>query len=143
MYEALKEAKKCVKSEDVPVGAVIVENGKIIARGHNEKEKKHSATKHAEIVAIEKACKKKKNWHLDDCILYVTIEPCMMCSGAIIQSRIKKVVYGSPNDKFGYVTSIGKAFDNNKNNHNVEVESGILENECRIVIQEFFKKKRK
>ena len=142
MLEAIKEAKKSLKSGDVPVGAVIVENGKIISRGHNKKEKTHKATSHAEIEAINKACKKKNNWYLNECTMYVTIEPCMMCCGAIIQSRIKKVVYGSKNEKFGYVESVSRAFEN-KNNHNVKIETGILKNECSKLLKDFFKEKRK
>ncbi len=142
MQEAIKEAKKSLKSNDVPIGAIIVENGKIIARGHNKKEKTNKATSHAEIEAINKACKKKKTWYLDNCTMYVTIEPCMMCCGAIIQSRIKKVVYGSKNEKFGYVESIDSAFDK-KNNHKVDVEHGILETECLKLLKDFFKEKRK
>jgi len=143
MEIALKEAKKALKHNDVPIGAVIVENGKIISRGHNKKERKHSATKHAEIIAIEKACKRKKSWYLNECTLYVTIEPCMMCCGAIIQSRINKIVYGSENEKFGYITSIDSSFSSKKNNHSVKIESGILRDECRKLIKDFFKEKRK
>lgn len=142
MWEAIKEAKKSLKSDDVPIGAVIIENGKIIARGHNKKQKKQIATSHAEIEAINKACKKKKTWYLENCIMYVTIEPCMMCCGAIIQSRIKKIVYGSKNEKFGYVESIDEVF-NKKNNHKVEIEKGILEKECSKLVKDFFKEKRK
>ena len=91
MEEALKEAKKSYHQGDVPVGAIIVKNQKIISKGHNKKEKMQVATRHAEMIAIEKACKKLKTWHLDDCILYVTMEPCLMCAGAILQSRIKKL----------------------------------------------------
>ena len=116
--EAFKEAQKAYKRDEVPVGAVIVKNGKIIARGYNQKEKSKNAIKHAEIIAIEKACKKLKNWHLDGCELYVTLEPCLMCCGAIIQSRIKKIYYGVKSDRFGYVESVDKLF--NKNTHVME-----------------------
>ena len=144
MKEALKEAKKALKGKcaDVPIGAVIIEEGKIIARAHNQKEKKQQATKHAEITAIEKACKKKKSWYLDNCELYVTMEPCLMCCGAIIQSRIKKVVYGTKNDKFGYVESIDKVFEK-ANNHKPIVESGVCEEECSQIVKDFFETKRK
>ena len=97
MNIAIKEAKKAYKYEEVPVGAVIVKNNKVIAKAFNKKEKTKNVTKHAEIIAISKACKKLKNWRLEDCIIYVTMEPCMMCSGAIEQSRIKKIVYGVKN----------------------------------------------
>lgn len=99
MEIAFKEAEKAIKTDDVPVGAVIVENGKIIAKAHNTKEKKKSVTRHAEINAVEKACKKKKNWYLNNCELYVTLEPCKMCMGAIEQARIKTVIYAAPRDK--------------------------------------------
>lgn len=143
MLEALKEAQKSLKYDDVPVGAVIVENDKIISRGYNKKEKKKSAILHAEIIAINKACKKKKDWHLDNCTLYVTMEPCLMCCGAIIQSRIKKVVYGCKNEKFGHIESIDKVLNNPKSNHFVEIEKGLLEDKCRVIVQKFFKAKRK
>lgn len=142
MMEALKEAKKALKYDDVPVGAIIVSNGKIIARAHNEKEKQQLATKHAEIIAIERANKKRKNWYLDDCEMYITMEPCLMCCGAIIQSRIKKIAYGTNNIKFGYVESVDRIL-NNKNTHKIEVIGGILEKECSNLVKEFFKSKRK
>ena len=143
MKIALIEAKKSLMSDDVPIGAIIVKNNKIISKAHNMKEKYQIATKHAEILAIEKACKKLNTWYLNDCELYVTMEPCLMCAGAIIQSRLKKVIYGLPNDHFGYVESIDKILTNKKNNHIVEIESGILSNESKILIQNFFKDKRK
>jgi tRNA(adenine34) deaminase len=115
MKEAFKEAQKAYKKDEVPVGAVIVKDGKIIARGYNQKEKCKNAIKHAEIIAIEKACEKLKNWHLEGCELYVTLEPCLMCCGAIIQSRIKKLYYGVKSERFGYVESVDKLF--NKNTH--------------------------
>lgn len=142
MKIAIKEAIKAKKNDDVPVGAIIVLDNKIISRGHNMKEKKQCPTQHAEIIAIEKAAKKLKTWHLDDCILYVTMEPCLMCAGAIIQSRIKKIVYGTKNYKFGYVDSIDKILSSKKNNHIVKIENGVLENETKTLIQDFFKNKR-
>ena len=122
MKEALKEAKKSLLYDDVPVGAVIVLDNKIIARGYNMKEKYNDPTKHAEIIAIKKATKKVNDWYLKDCIMYVTMEPCLMCAGALIQSHIKKVVYGLKNDKFGYIDSIENILNNKKNNHIVEVK---------------------
>ena len=127
MKIALKEAEKSLKYDDVPIGAVIVCNNKVISKAHNMKEKLLISTKHAEIIAIEKACKKLNNWYLNDCTLYVTVEPCLMCCGAIIQSRVKRVVYATKNEKFGYVESIDKVFENKKNNHYVIVEKGIYE----------------
>ena len=126
MKLALKEAEKSLSFDDVPVGALIVKNDKIISKAHNQKEKKQIATKHAEIIAIERACRKLNTWHLDDCTLYVTIEPCLMCSGAMIQSRIDRVVYATKNEKFGYIESVEKIFEN-KNNHNVKITNGIYE----------------
>ena len=139
MIEALKEAKKAYKKKEVPIGAIIVRNDKIIARAYNRKEKSQIAIQHAEILAIIKACKKMKNWRLLDCTLYVTVEPCMMCCGAIIQSRIKKIVYGTKNDNFGSVESV----DSLLNKYNIEIKNGILEEKCKKIITEFFNKKRK
>ena len=143
MELALKEARKAYKKDEVPVGAIIVKSGKVIAKAYNQKEKKQNPTKHAEIIAIEKACKKLKTWHLDDCILYVTLEPCLMCAGAIIQSRIKKVVYAASSEKFGYIESIDNVFNNKKNNHLVEIEKGICKKESQELLKKFFKQKRK
>ena len=139
MIEALKEAKKAYKKKEVPIGAIIVRNDKIIARAYNRKEKSQIAIQHAEILAIIKACKKMKNWRLLDCTLYVTVEPCMMCCGAIIQSKIKKIVYGTKNDNFGSVESV----DSLLNKYNIEIKNGILEEKCKKIITEFFNKKRK
>ncbi|MBP3461667.1 MAG: nucleoside deaminase [Bacilli bacterium] len=110
---AYKEALKAYKKGDIPVGCVIVKNDKVIAKAYNKKEKNKIATYHAEILAINKACKKLKTWHLDDCILYSTMEPCIMCSGAIIQSRIKKIYYSVSNKNFGNIEN-NKIFKNNK-----------------------------
>ena len=129
---AIKEAKKALKIEEVPVGAVIVKNNKIISKAYNKKEKKNNVIKHAEMIAISKACKKLKNWRLEGCEIYITMEPCMMCSGAIEQSRIKKIVYGVKNENFGYT----------KNLKNIEIISQICEEECKNMIQTFFKKRR-
>lgn len=138
MLEALKEADKAFKLGEVPIGAVIVKDNKIISRAFNKKESSNLATSHAEILAINKACKKLNNWRLLDCTLYVTVEPCLMCCGAIIQSRIKKVVYGTSNEYYGAVESI----DNTLKKYNIEVENNILQNECSNIMKEFFKKRR-
>lgn len=142
MNLALKEAKKSLKYDDVPIGAIVVQNNKIISKAHNMKEKLSMSTRHAEIIAIEKACKKLNSWYLSDCTLYVTVEPCLMCCGAIIQSRIKRLIYATKNEKFGYVESIEKILENKKNNHYVLVEKGIYEKEAKELIQQFFQKKR-
>lgn len=138
MLEALKEADKAFKLGEVPIGAVIVKDDKIISRAFNKKESSNLATSHAEILAINKACKKLNNWRLLDCTLYVTVEPCLMCCGAIIQSRIKKVVYGTSNEYYGAVESI----DNTLKKYNIEVENNILQNKCSYILKEFFKKRR-
>ena len=138
MIEALKEAKKAYKKNEVPIGAIIVKDNKIIARAYNKKEKNNIATHHAEILAINKACRKIKNWRLNDCTLYVTVEPCVMCCGAIIQSRIKKVVYGISNKNYGGIESIETIFDNT----NISIEKGIMQEECLAILQKFFNEKR-
>lgn len=141
MREALKEAKKAYLKNEVPVGCIIVCDDKIIARGHNKREGLNNSLAHAEVVAINKACKKMNTWKLDNCVMYITLEPCVMCSGAIIQSRIKKVIYGATDYRFGAHKSIINLFDV-KFNHSVEVESGLLEDECSNIITEFFKELR-
>lgn len=132
MKQAIKEAKKALKKGEVPVGAVVVKNNKIISKAYNKKEKLKNVTKHAEIIAISKACKKIKNWRLDDCEIYVTMEPCMMCSGAIEQSRIKKIIFGVKNENYGYTINL----------KNIEIISQICEKKCKELIQGFFKKRR-
>ncbi len=141
MKEALKEARKAYEKLEVPVGAVIVKNGKIIARAHNLKETKKDTTKHAEILAIEKASKKLDAWRLLDCEMYITLEPCSMCAGAIINSRIKKIYIGALDEKTGAAGSVLNLFDY-KFNHKVEVEKGILQKECEKVLKDFFKELR-
>ena len=137
MREALKQAKKALAIDEVPVGCVITLGDEIIARGYNKREKDNLSTNHAEIITINKACKKLNSWRLEDCTLYVTLEPCVMCAGAIIQSRIKRVVYGALDYRFGAHQSITNLFDI-KFNHKVEVESGILQEECSKIITDFF-----
>ncbi len=143
MKEALKEAKKAYEKLEVPVGAIIVKDGKIIARAHNLKETKSDTTKHAEIIAIQKASKKLKSWRLIDCEMYITLEPCSMCAGAIINSRIKKVYIGAMDEKTGAAGSVLNLFEDYNFNHKVEIEKGILEKECENILKDFFKKLRK
>ena len=143
MKEALKEAEKAYSKLEVPVGAVIVKDGKIIARAHNQKESKTDTTKHAEILAIQKASKKLKSWRLIDCEMYVTLEPCTMCAGAIIHSRIKKVYIGAMDEKTGAVGSVLNLFEDYKFNHKPEVEKGILKEDCESLLKQFFKELRK
>ena len=143
MKEALKEAKKAYDKLEVPVGAIIVKDGKIIARAHNLKETKFDTTNHAEIIAIQKASKKLKSWRLLDCEMYVTLEPCSMCAGAIINSRIKKVYIGANDERTGAVGSVLNLFEDYKFNHNVEFEKGILKEDCENILKDFFKNLRK
>ena len=143
MKEALKEAKKAYEKLEVPVGAVIVKDGKIIARGHNLKETKKDTTRHAEIIAIEKASKKLGAWRLLDCEMYVTLEPCSMCAGAMINARIKKLYIGALDEKTGAAGSVFNLFEDYKFNHNVEVEQGIMKDECEKILKDFFKDLRK
>ena len=143
MKQALKEAEKAYKKLEVPVGAIIVKNGKIIARAHNQKEEKKDTTKHAEILAIQKASKKLQSWRLIDCEMYVTLEPCSMCAGAIINSRIKKIYIGANDEKTGAAGSVLDLFNDYKFNHKVEVEKGLLKKECEKILKDFFKELRK
>lgn len=143
MKEALKEAQKAYEKLEVPVGAVIVKDGKIIARGHNLKETKKDTTRHAEIIAIEKASKKLGAWRLLDCEMYVTLEPCSMCAGAMINSRIKKLYIGAIDEKTGAVGSVLNLLEDYKFNHNIEVEKGILKEDCEKILKDFFKDLRK
>lgn len=142
MKEALKEAKKAYDKLEVPVGAVIVKDGKIIARAHNLKETKYDTTKHAEILAIQKASKKLNSWRLIGCEMYVTLEPCSMCAGALINSRIKKVYIGASDQKTGAVGSVYNLLEDYTFNHKVEYEKGVLQDECESILKEFFRKLR-
>ena len=135
MNMAIMQAEKAGEKGDVPIGCVIVKDNKIIARGYNKREKKKNSIAHAEIVAINKACKKLRTWKLQDCEIYVTMQPCLMCAGAIINSRIKKLYYGLSDDK---PTSTTSYFNENSLNHKVEIESGLLADECKKLLQDFF-----
>lgn len=142
MKQAMKEAEKACKKDEVPIGAVLVKDGKVISRGHNTRETKQISTHHAEINCIEKACKKIGTWRLEDCTLYVTLEPCPMCAGAIFQSRIKKVVFGAYDPKGGSYGSCFNLNDVKGLNHYPEVVGGVCQEECSTILKEFFKKKR-
>lgn len=142
MQEAIKEAKKAAEKLEVPVGCVIVKDGKVIAKAHNQKETKADTTKHAEIIAIQKASKKLGAWRLLDCEMYVTLEPCSMCAGAIIQSRIKKIYIGTMDAKTGACGSVLNLLQDYPFNHKVEVETGLKKEECEDILKNFFKQLR-
>ncbi|MDE6867891.1 MAG: nucleoside deaminase [Clostridia bacterium] len=141
MQAALKCAQKAMDEGEVPIGAVVVCGGKIISRGHNRRTKRQIATAHAEIEAIEKACKKLKSWRIPECEIYVTLEPCPMCLGAMLNARIKKVYYGAPEGKGRSMTAQLAA--SNLVNHTIEVEGGIMEEECAEILSAFFSRVRK
>ncbi len=143
MKEALKEAQKAYDKLEVPVGCVIVKDGKIISRAHNLKETKKDTTKHAEILAIQKASKKLEAWRLLDCDMYVTLEPCSMCAGAIINSRIRNLYIGTMDKKTGAAGSVLNLFEDFTFNHKVIVETGILQTQCEKILKDFFKELRK
>ena len=142
MDEAYKEANKALKKDEVPVGAVIVKDGEVIARAHNKKEKNNNPMGHAEIECIKKACKKVNDWYLKDCELYVTLEPCVMCVGAIINARIKKVYFGARDLKAGALGGLFNLMDQKGFNHYFEFEY-IQEEKCSKILKDYFKEKRK
>ena len=139
MQEALKEAKKAFEINEVPIGCVIEYNGQIISRGYNQRNFKSNVLYHAEIIAIKNACDFLNDWRLEGATIYVTVEPCAMCAGAILQSRIDKVVFGAFNEKGGCCGSVLNILNQPKFNHKAEIISGILENECKEIMQLFFK----
>ena len=142
MKEALKQAKKAYAIDEVPIGCVIVQNGKIIARGYNRRNIDKNTLAHAELSAIRKASKKTGDWRLEDCDLYVTLEPCQMCAGAIVQARIPRVVIGSMNPKAGCAGSILNILEMPQFNHMCSVTRGVLENKCSRLLTDFFKELR-
>ncbi len=143
MKEALKQAKKAAAIGEVPIGCVIVHQDKIIARGYNRRNIENSTLAHAEITAIKKACKKLGDWRLEGCTMYVTLEPCPMCAGAVIQARIPRVVIGALNPKAGCAGSIVDLLSERRFNHQAEKVTGVLGDECSILMKEFFKELRK
>ena len=143
MLEALKEAELAKLEDEVPIGCVIVKDDQIIARSHNQRDKTNNPLGHAETLAIKKASEVLGDWQLVDCDLYVTIEPCIMCGGAIIQSRIRKVIYGAPDLKGGAFGSSINILNADNINHRPEVISGVLEEQCSTIIKDYFKSKRK
>ena len=143
MSLALKEALKAWDMDEVPVGAVIVKDGKVIARAHNLREKNQQANAHAEMLAIQKASRKLDTWCLDECDLYVTLEPCMMCAGAIVLSRIRNLYYGTDDPKAGAIENIIQIRTIKRLNHHPQIESGILREPCSEILTAFFREKRK
>ena len=139
MKEAIKLAKKAQLLDEMPVGAVIVKDGKIIARGHNKRETKKNALLHAEIDAINKACRKFGGWRLVGCDMYVTLEPCPMCAGALLNARVENVYFGAYDEKSGCAGSALNLFNMNLCNYSLNVQGGILQEECTLVIKDFFK----
>lgn len=139
MGEALKEAKKAYKKDETPIGCVIVKEGTIIARGHNQKELKQDPTLHAEMIAIRKAVKKLGSWRLNECDMYVTLEPCPMCAGALIQARIRTVYIGTLDPKSGAVGSVINLLEIEKFNHRVKIHVGFLQFQCANILKIFFK----
>ena len=142
MQEALKEANLAAQEDEVPIGCVIVKNNEISARAHNQRDKTNNPLGHAEVLAIKKASEVVNDWQLVGCELYVTIEPCLMCAGAIIQSRIEKVIYGAPDLKGGAFGSSIDVLTASNINHRPEIISGVLESECSQIIKDYFKSKR-
>lgn len=142
MKQAIKQAEKAKKLDEVPIGCVIVLGEKIIARGYNRRNTDHTSLAHAEMMAIKKACKKIGDWRLEECTLYVTLEPCQMCAGAIVQSRVKRVVIGAMNKKAGCAGSIFNLLEEDRFNHKAEVTRGVLEDECAEMMSTFFRELR-
>jgi len=143
MKEALQEAKKALDKDEPPVGAVIVKDGEIIARGHNLRENLKDPTAHAEMLAIKAAAGSMERWRLSDCTMYVTLEPCAMCAGAMVLARLHRLVYGASDPKAGAVNSLMNLVSDERLNHQVEVESGILAEECGDLLRDFFSSRRK
>lgn len=143
MKEALKEARKAALKNEVPIGAIVVYKGKVIGRGHNLPIRNNNPTAHAEVLALGQAAKKIKNYRLLEADMYVTIEPCAMCAGAMVWARIRNLYFGARDPKAGACGSVFNITDNKKLNHRINIHQGILEAESRKIVQEFFKKKRK
>lgn len=144
MTMALKQAQKAMAQDEVPIGAVIVSDGKVIARAHNTRNKSKRATAHAELLAIDKACKKLNDWRLNGCTLYVTLEPCLMCLGACYNARVDKVIYGATDNNGGdkAIQLADQLTKVNTLNHNLNVQGGILQEQCSAILTEYFKGKR-
>jgi tRNA(adenine34) deaminase len=142
LQTALREARRALEEEEVPVGAVIVHEGRIVGRAHNQRERLKDPTAHAEMVAITQAAAALESWRLDRTTLYVTLEPCLMCAGAIVNARIPRVVFGAPDHRFGACGSLYQVGRDSRLNHTFELTGGVLEGECAAILQEFFSGKR-
>lgn len=142
MRLALAEAKKSATLGEIPIGAVLVKDDKIVAGAHNMRETWQDATAHAEVIAIRAACQKLGRWRLRDCTLYVTVEPCPMCAGALVMARVGRLVYGCTDSKAGAAESLFNIVDNKALNHQIETVAGVCEKECRQIMQAFFQQKR-
>jgi tRNA(adenine34) deaminase len=142
MQEALREAEIAYSHQEVPIGVVVVYQNKIIARAHNRKEELQDPTAHAEILALQQTARYLGSWHLEDIDLYVTLEPCPMCSYAMLQARIKRLIFGTPDPKAGAAGSIINIIQDKRFNHQIEVVSGVLEKECSLILQKFFQERR-
>lgn len=142
MKLAMKEAEKAGQMDEVPIGAILVQDHEVIATGYNIREKTQTTLSHAELIAIEQANEKLGSWRLDDCTLYVTLEPCPMCAGAIVQARVKRVVFGAFDPKAGCAGTLMNLLEESRFNHQVEVVSGVMEEECKLLIKDFFKRLR-
>ena len=143
MREAVRQAKKAAEAGDVPIGCVIVSGDKIIARAYNQRNKKKTTLAHAELLAIQKASRKTGDWRLEECTMYITLEPCQMCAGAIVQARIPKVVIGAMHPKAGCAGSVLNILQVEQFNHQVDVKKGVLEEECSQMLSDFFRQLRK
>lgn len=142
MEQALIEAKKAFKQKEVPIGAVIVCKGEIIGRGYNKRESENDPTAHAEMIAIKKAAKRLKDWRLEGCSIYVTVEPCLMCAGAIQKARIKRLIYGTESKKDGASGTLLNILQDQRLNHQVEIQTKVKEKECKELLKKFFNKLR-
>ncbi|MHC4954587.1 MAG: tRNA adenosine(34) deaminase TadA [Planctomycetota bacterium] len=143
MAQALREARRAAEDDEVPVGAVVVHGGRIVGRAHNQRERLKDPTAHAEMIALTQAAAAVEDWRLDACVLYVTLEPCLMCAGALVQARIGRVVYGAPDAKAGACGSLYNVGLDPRLNHRFEVVGGVLEAECAELLYEFFDRKRR
>lgn len=143
LRQALREAEQAFEENEVPIGAIIVRDGRVIAAAHNQREQLHDPTAHAEMIAITQAAAALGDWRLERCALYVTLEPCPMCAGAILQARIPIVVYGAPDPKAGAVQSLYQLLNDSRLNHRCEVLGGLLANECGGILSRFFQQQRK